>query len=103
MRQPTFLVLTALAAGPKHGYAVLQEITASGEVSLRPGTLYAALERLTSEGLVTQTREEVVDGRQRRYYDLTDDGVQALTDQTRRLRENVEQAARSLRLRGVTA
>lgn len=103
IQEPSFRVLAALASGPKHGYAVLQEIAAGGGAAMRAGTLYAALDRLTAEGLVTQAGEEVVDGRLRRYYDLTDDGVQTLAAETRRLRANVTAAAAGLRLRGVTA
>ncbi|MFI7110127.1 PadR family transcriptional regulator [Nonomuraea sp. NPDC050227] len=50
-------------------------LRSSGErVRLRAGTLYAALDRLHAEGLVAADREEVVDGRARRYYRLTSDG-----------------------------
>ena len=59
-----------------HGYGVIQEVAAlsDGRVTLRPGTLYGALDRLVEQGLVAADREEVVDGRLRRYYRLTDDG-----------------------------
>ncbi len=105
MREPTFLVLSALADGPKHGYAVTRAVEqgSGGRVTLRAGTLYAALDRLQSEGLVTTTGEEVVDGRLRRYYDLTDTGLEVLAQETRRLRANTDNAARALRARGVTA
>jgi DNA-binding PadR family transcriptional regulator len=100
MREPTFLVLAALADGPKHGYAVIQEVAAisAGRVSLRAGTLYGALDRLAGEGLVRPQREEVVDGRLRRYYELTDDGAQSLSVQVERLRANAAEADRRLRL-----
>ncbi len=105
MREPTFLLLSALAEGPKHGYAAMQAVTASsgGRVELRAGTLYAALDRLVGEGLVRISGEEVVDGRLRRYYDLTDDGVEALASEARRLVANAKTASRALRVRGVTA
>ena len=47
MREPTFLVLTALAATPQHGYAVIEDVAkmTDGRVRLRAGTLYAALDR----------------------------------------------------------
>ncbi|WP_336631827.1 MULTISPECIES: PadR family transcriptional regulator [unclassified Microbacterium] len=44
-------------------------------------TLYAALERLEREGLIRADGEEIVKGRARRYYCLTDEGVTALTDE----------------------
>ena len=55
MREPTFLILSALADGPKHGYAIIQDAVdqSEGRVRLQAGTLYAALDRLASEGLVS--------------------------------------------------
>ncbi|SNQ47737.1 putative transcriptional regulator [Frankia canadensis] len=101
MREPTFLVLAALADGAKHGYALIHDIAAisEGRVTLRAGTLYAALDRLTGEGLVRPSGEEVVDGRLRRYYDLTDTGADVLAAQVDRLRSNAAAAERRLRSR----
>ena len=77
MREPTFWILTALTAAPLHGYGIIQQADqlSDGRVRLQAGTLYAALDRLVAEGLVEPDREEKVDGRNRRYYRLTDDGV----------------------------
>lgn len=102
LREPTFLILTALAREPLHGYGLINEVAAlsDGRVTLRPGTLYGALDRLTEDGLIAVEREEVVDGRLRRYYRLTDDGAGALTAETDRLRRNVEAASTRLRERG---
>ena len=93
MREPTFLILSALAEGPKHGYAIIQDAEAQseGRVRLQAGTLYAALDRLADEGLVVTTGEEVVGGRRRRYVGLTDDGTEALHS------EAMRQAARAKR------
>jgi DNA-binding PadR family transcriptional regulator len=101
MREPTFLVLAALADGAKHGYAVIQEVgvISGGRVTLRAGTLYAALDRLAGEGLVRQSGEEVVDGRLRRYYELTDGGAEVLAAQAERLKANAAEADRRLRAR----
>lgn len=101
VQEPTFLILTALAVRPQHGYGVIQEVGAlsDGRVRLRAGTLYAALDRLVGEGLVERDREEVVNGRLRQYYRLTDPGAQALTAEVDRQRANVEIASRRLRLR----
>ena len=100
MREPTFLILTALAAEPTHGYGVIRAVEelSQGEVVLRPGTLYGALDRLTEDGLVEIDREEAVGGRLRRYYRLTDSGTAALAAQVRRLRRNADAAASRLRL-----
>lgn len=87
MNENTFWILTALAGGRRHGYAILRDVDdlTGGTVSLRVTTLYASLERLERDALVQRAGEEIVDGRARRYYELTDDGVRALTLETERL------------------
>lgn len=99
LQEPTFLILSALAAGPMHGYGVIQEVAglSGGRVTLRPGTLYGALDRLTEQGLVVQEGEEVVDGRLRRYYRLTDPGADLLAAEAARLADNARAAAARLR------
>jgi len=99
MQEPTFLILTALAAAPKHGYGVISAVEelSQGDVVLRPGTLYGALDRLAEQGLITVDREEAVDGRLRRYYRLTDSGAAALATQVDRLRRNADAAEGQLR------
>jgi PadR family transcriptional regulator PadR len=98
MREPTFWILTALVDQPRHGYAVIKQVTAlsGGEMKLLAATLYAALERLAAERLVEVDHEEVVDGRPRRYYRLTAEGGAALAAETDRLRRNVRAASRLL-------
>jgi len=54
-------------------------------VRLTAGTLYAALDRLESEGLIEEDREEIVNGRCRRYYRLTSPGHRALQEEAARL------------------
>jgi len=105
MREPTLLVLAALADRARHGYGVMREIEtmSQGRVRLRAGTLYAALERLTGEGLVRESGQEVVGGRLRRYYALTDEGAAALSDEVERVSANVLEVKRRLRARPVIA
>lgn len=105
MREPTFLILLALTEGAQHGYALIGQVAdlSAGRVHLRAGTLYGALERLVREGLVVETGEEVVGGRLRRYYDLSDAGAQALALEARRLRESADAATVRLAARGVLA
>ncbi|MFY1615165.1 PadR family transcriptional regulator [Micromonospora sp. WMMD736] len=99
LREPTFLILTALAREPMHGYGIVSDVAAlsGGRLALRPGTLYGALDRLTDEGLVERDHDEVVEGRLRRYYRLTEAGRSVLTAETERLRRNVEAASERLR------
>jgi DNA-binding PadR family transcriptional regulator len=105
LREPTFLILTALAAGTQHGYGIMTDVSqiSGGRVRLRAGTLYAALNRLAAEHLVEFDREEIVDARLRRYYRLTPHGAQRLEAEVERMRSNTEVAARRLRLLGGTA
>ncbi len=101
LREPTFLILTALAAGPRHGYGIIADAAeiSADRVRLQAGTLYAALDRLAAEGLVALDREETVDGRPRRYYRLTDDGARVLAADVARQRANADAAAARLRQR----
>jgi DNA-binding PadR family transcriptional regulator len=101
MREPTFLILTALADGPRHGYGIIREVTTLSEdrVTLLPGTLYTALDRLAAQGLVQRDREEVLDGRLRRYYRLTGDGLAVLEVEAKRLRQLATVAEARLRPR----
>jgi PadR family transcriptional regulator PadR len=80
MREPTYFLLTALQDEPLHGYAIISRAAelSGGRVRLATGTLYAALDRLTEEGLIEAVRTEIVNGRARRYYALTPDGLAAL-------------------------
>src|SRR2546423_10708033 len=86
MRERMFLILTALASEPTHGYGVIRAVErlSHGDVVLRPGTLFGALDCLVEHGLVEVDREEAVEGRLRRYYPLTDRGAAALTVQVDR-------------------
>lgn len=101
MQEPTFLILTALAEGPKHGYALIEEIDAlsRGTVRLRAGTLYTALERLVGSGTISRAGETVVNGRTRRHYALTDHGAVTLAAEAERLEANAAIARTKLRLR----
>ena len=98
MQEATFLILTALADGSQHGYAIIGEVAAisGGRVRLRAGTLYTALDRLRTDGLVDVDREEIVDNRLRRYYRLTPAGGQRLAAEAARLQANATAALRRL-------
>jgi DNA-binding PadR family transcriptional regulator len=93
-------MLTALAAEPMHGYGVIKEVErlSRGRTRLRAGTLYAALDRLSRESLVEVDHEEVVDGRLRRYYKLTEAGSAALDAEAHRRLVISKEALRRLRL-----
>lgn len=100
MREPTFWVLTALAAERRHGYALIQEVRelSNGRIDLKVATLYAALDRLRRQGLVTADGDEVNDGRLRRYFRLSAAGRELLTAEIERMEQNARDARARLRL-----
>lgn len=89
MREPTYFILAALQDEPRHGYAIIKqtEVLSNGRVKPATGTLYTALDRLTGEGFVQMVREEIVNGRARRYYALTPAGRAALEAEATHLAE----------------
>jgi PadR family transcriptional regulator, regulatory protein PadR len=89
MREPTYFVLAALLGGPLHGYAIMKqaEEMSGGRVRLATGTLYTALDRLAADGYVRLVSEEMVSGRIRRSYGLTDEGSAALRAEAQRMAE----------------
>lgn len=101
LREPTFLILTALASHAQHGYGILRDVEAisDGRVTLRAGTLYTALDRLSADGWVAVDREEVVEGRLRRYYRLTDEGAARLEAEVKRMRAHTRTAEQRLKRR----
>jgi PadR family transcriptional regulator, regulatory protein PadR len=105
LQEPTFLILTALLDEPLHGYALLSEIESltRGRVRLRVGTLYAALDRLTDEGLVAVDAEGTVNGRLRRTYRVTTTGTLALSADADRMAALATRARARLRGRVVAA
>jgi len=99
VHETTFLILTALAAGSQHGYGIINDVEqiSNRRVRLGAGTLYAALERLTGDGLIEVDHEEVVDSRLRRYYRLTASGGERLAEEADRMRANAQVAMSRLR------
>src|SRR5215471_9173079 len=95
----TFLILTALASGAQHGYGMIEDVLqiSDGQVRLHAGTLYAALDRLRTTGLIEVEREEVVQSRLRRYYRLTQTGAERLAEETARVKRLTDIAGRRLR------
>lgn len=71
---PGLLLLISLAAGPKHGHAILRDVERFAGIRLGPGTLYGALSRLEERGEVEAL---AIEGR-RRPYRITDAGRMSL-------------------------
>ena len=80
MNELKFLVLTVLADEPQHGYGLLQGIAGLTDGAVKPqvATLYRTVDRLAADGLIVEHGTEVVDGRFRRSYRLTETGLTAL-------------------------
>jgi len=74
---PALLILSSLADGPKHGYGMLSDIEALSGVRLGAGTLYGALARLETAGLI----KAVASKDRRKPYQLTAKGIAALREQ----------------------
>jgi DNA-binding PadR family transcriptional regulator len=81
----TPLVLAILAEGESYGYAVLKRVRelSGGELEWTDGMLYPLLHRLRRLGYVTTEWRTPPEGRQRKYYAITDDGREALAVQQR--------------------
>ncbi|MEE6259586.1 PadR family transcriptional regulator [Plantactinospora sonchi] len=82
------LLLAVLERGAQHGYAIIEALRArsGGVLDLPTGTIYPALRRLERAGYVSSAWS-VVNGRERRTYELTDAGHRALAGQRSSWRE----------------
>lgn len=96
---PSILILTSLADGEKHGYALLQDIEAFAGVRLGPGTLYGAISRLEERGLI-----EALEGSgRRRPYRLSSAGAEGLRSALAELRTIVDEGSARLARRPAPA
>lgn len=90
---PATLILSSLADGPKHGYALTMDVEEFAGLRLAPGTLYEALARLESQGLI----EALESADRRRPYRLTAAGATALQAHLDAQRQVTEVGLRRLR------
>jgi DNA-binding PadR family transcriptional regulator len=91
---PLLLLLTSLASGPKHGYALSKDVEDFAGVTLSPGTLYGAITRLEELGLIEPLKEV----ERRRPYRLTTNGAQVLREVTSEMRRLADVGVARLRL-----
>jgi DNA-binding PadR family transcriptional regulator len=92
MSDPSLLVLSSLAGGDKHGYAMMEDIELFAGVRLGPGTLYGAITRLEERGWI-----RAVDSKDRRQpYTITRAGREYLRDQLANLNRVVRAGLRRL-------
>jgi DNA-binding PadR family transcriptional regulator len=90
--EPPVLILTSLAEGPKHGYALTKDIEQFAGVTLGPGTLYGAIARLEERGLI----DPAPGAGRRRPYRITGAGRVALGDAVREMRMLADEGAARL-------
>jgi DNA-binding PadR family transcriptional regulator len=93
--EPSVLILTSLASGDKHGYALTKDIESFAGVTLGPGTLYGAIARLEERGLIAPTPSED----RRQPYRITASGQAALTTALQQMRRLADEGAVRLGLR----
>ena len=77
------LLLCVLERQPMYGYQIVKELEArsQGYFKFKEGTLYPALHRLENSGLITSKWEMLENGRQRRYYSITEKGMAKLAQE----------------------
>ena len=89
---PGLLVLSSLAAGPKHGWAITEDVEATTGAKLGPGTLYGALARLEQRGLVRALPTED----RRKPYEITALGASVLRERAEAMKAFSRTALRRL-------
>ena len=94
-------ILLALAKGDQHGYALMQDVEAQtdGAIVAGTGSLYAALQRLQDDGLITDSPDRPAPGedQRRRYFRITEAGRAAARAEASRMLRVLE-TAREIRL-----
>jgi DNA-binding PadR family transcriptional regulator len=96
----TFHILVALADEDRHGYAIMQDVTArtGGALKLGAGTLYRSVQRMLEQGLVVEINARPapeLDDERRRYYRITPFGRLVAKAEARRLAQMLKLARAS--------
>jgi DNA-binding PadR family transcriptional regulator len=88
LSEPVLLILTSLAAHPRHGYALIQDIQllSAGRVRMSTGTLFGALRRLLEDGWIQRFEQEDT-SRQKQAYRLTGAGRRQLELELDRMKQ----------------
>lgn len=100
LTEPVLLILASLAAGPRHGYALMKDIEAlsNGRVRMSTGTLYGALRRLLEDQWIERFAQQDT-SREKQAYRLTLDGRRQLEAEVDRMKQLTRAAAARLRMR----
>jgi DNA-binding PadR family transcriptional regulator len=94
MSDPPILVLSSLAGGDKHGYAIMEDIERFAGIRLGPGTLYGAITRLEERGWIRPVESK---DRRRQPYTITAAGREYLHGQLAGLDKVVRAGLRRLK------
>jgi DNA-binding PadR family transcriptional regulator len=102
-----FHILLALSDGERHGYSIMQEITAQTQGKLRvgPTTLYRSIKHMLEAGLIVESDERpdpALDDVRRRYYRLTNLGQRVAVAEMQRLEQSLAIARSKTLLRTLT-
>jgi DNA-binding PadR family transcriptional regulator len=97
MTDPTLLVLSSLANGDKHGYAMMEDIERFAGLRLGPGTLYGAITRLEQRGWIRPVNSPRGSNDRRQPYTITGAGREHLRDQLANLERVVRAGLRRLK------
>jgi DNA-binding PadR family transcriptional regulator len=96
LRPVEALILTMLATGDRHGYAIRQEIIdhTGGKIELEAGNLYRYIRRLEDDGLLEQSSRKLAASEypRRLYYRMTPLGRRVLAAEVQRMRALIELA-----------
>lgn len=95
LRPAVYHILLSLAAGPRHGLGIADEIERASEgiLELGPGTLYRSLSEMVEAGLIGSVQAPTKDADPRRkYYGITSEGQDLLARETARLARVVRTA-----------
>lgn len=99
LREATFFILLSLATATRHGYAIMKDTArlSNGRVNLSTGTLYGAIKRLLEAGWIRRVEngEEQENGRQKKEYELTEQGRRIFEAEVARLESIVTVAKES--------
>lgn len=102
-----FEILMSLADEDRHGYGIMTEVKdrTAGRVVLGAGTLYGTIKRMRKLGLVEESSERTdpaLNSERRKYYRLTEVGLELAREEARRLSRMVGDArAKKLIPKGV--
>jgi len=104
LTEPVLLILSSLAAAPRHGYALMKDIEtlSGGRVRMSTGTLYGALRRLLEDGWIERFEQEDT-SREKQAYRVSAEGLRQLRRELERMKQLTRAVSGRLRRREAQA